>query len=273
MSKGPKPGVKVGERFLNSLGDEYEVVAYRQAHKGIDIKFLSTGNIIRDVSAKEVKSGFIKNPLAKSVYGTGCFGEGPFKAKIAGRFTPEYQIWIGMMTRVYSEVERIKHPTYEEVTVCNEWLNFQNFANWCQTQVGFKMADPSVAAKRLALDKDLLIPNNYIYRPEACCFIPNDINVALKGRQRDKTAALPSGVYWHEASQSYTAAFGSKGKQEHLGCFANPEDAKRAFRKRKTEYLQQLAESYKDIISEQAYNALLNFNMDAREEYNTPYIN
>lgn len=34
-----------------------------------------------------------------------------------------------ILERGYSKLWKEKHPTYEDVYVCEEWHNFQNFAN------------------------------------------------------------------------------------------------------------------------------------------------
>lgn len=266
MAKGAKPSVEVGQKYTSKLGEVYEVVEYNSANKGVVIKFESTGNLMT-CSAKEVKNGSVKNTMQKNVFGVACFGVGPWKAKVNGKFLPEYQLWIGLMTRIYHEPTLKDHPTYRSASICDEWHNFQNFAAWCQSQVGFLTKQAN--SKSFALDKDLLVPNNKVYSSETCCFLPNHINVALKGRQSEKGEQIPSGVYWHKASNSYTASANKNGKQYHLGCFATPEYAKVVFRKFKTEYLQELAEQYKDQISEAAYLALKNINLDERTIYST----
>jgi hypothetical protein len=263
---GIKPSVKVGEVYLSKSGELYVVTNYTKSVGGVTIKFLSTGNS-QVCSAKEVKNGSVKNPLQISVYGVGCFGVGEYRAKVNNKFTPEYQIWIGMMTRVYNEGELKKHPTYENVKVCDEWLNFQNFAKWCQTQKGFKVKEDN--GRAMALDKDLLVPNNDTYGPDTCCFLPNQINVAMKGRQLDKLTDLPSGVYWHNASNGYTASINKEGFQYHLGCFKDVESAKIAFRKEKKQYLSELADKFKNDISDEAFNALKNIDLDCRNIFNT----
>lgn len=264
MTKGTKPSVEVGQNYVSTTGEEYQVVEYKGSVKGVTIKFLSSGNTMV-CSAKEVRNGSVKNPLQKSVFGVACFGEGPWKAKVNGKFLPEYQLWIGLMTRIYHEPTLKDHPTYRTASICKEWHNFQNFAEWCQGQIGFLSKQAN--GKSFALDKDLLIPNNKVYSPATCCFLPNHINVALKGRQSKKGEEIPSGVYWHNASSSYVAAANKNGQQFHLGCFGTVEQAKKVFRKFKTEYLRELAEEYKDRISVAAYEALRNINMDERLTY------
>lgn len=267
--KGVAPSVFVGFSNKNKQGDLYRVVEYNGS-RDVTVLFESTNTFIKS-EAKEVKNGSIKNPLSKSAYGVGCFGVGKFKAKIGQKFTQEYQTWIGMIGRVYSEKELAKHPLYERITVCDFFLNYQNFAGWCQSQVGFKVKD--VNGRHFYIDKDLLIPNNSVYSPEACCFIPCAINSALKGRQYNKQDQTPSGVYWHKASNSFIASLGKFDKQAHLGCFGSIAAAEAEYTKEKESYVRELAELYKCKISEKAYKALLEFSLSDRDGFRGSYLN
>ena len=94
-----------------------------------------------------------------------------------------YDTWKGMIERCYSEKFHIKNPTYRGCTVCDSWLLLSNFREWFNANY----------REGLALDKDILIPGNKVYRPEACSFVPRYINNLLT----DAGAArgdLPCGV-------------------------------------------------------------------------------
>ncbi len=82
---------------------------------------------------------------------------------------PIYQKWMGMLERALGKCHKAKNPSYEEVGVCEEWLRFSNFKQWADAQVW----------EGLNLDKDLLIPGNKVYSPEACCFIDTPLNMLL----------------------------------------------------------------------------------------------
>ena len=55
---------------------------------------------------------------------------GKYKAKIGNKFTLAYKYWCSMMERGYSYDFKNKHKNYINVYVCEEWHNFQNFAEW-----------------------------------------------------------------------------------------------------------------------------------------------
>ena len=71
----------------------------------------------------------------------------------------------------YDENELKKEPSYIGCKVCEEWLNFQNFARW--------IYDNKYECDDLELDKDLLIKGNKIYSPNTCCLLPHEINYAI----------------------------------------------------------------------------------------------
>ena len=73
-----------------------------------------------------------------------------------------------MIIRCYSNNYHQREPSYKECSVCEEWLNFQNFAKWWYINY-FEEGD---------LDKDLLVKDNKIYSPKYCCILPKQINVA-----------------------------------------------------------------------------------------------
>jgi len=83
-----------------------------------------------------------------------------------------YRVWGDMISRCYSDEYKRKHKnSYQFVTVCEEWFNFQNFYIWFKDNYinGYQ------------LDKDLLCPINSekIYSPNTCLFLPKKLNVFL----------------------------------------------------------------------------------------------
>lgn len=75
--------------------------------------------------------------------------------------------WRTMLSRCYS-VKNRAYPLYggRGVTVCDDWLEFQKFAKWYETNYvpGWK------------IDKDLIIPGNKVYSPDGCCLLPEKIH-------------------------------------------------------------------------------------------------
>lgn len=78
---------------------------------------------------------------------------------------PAWSKYKSMLKRVYSGHERYK--AYYNVAVCDEWRDFVNFERWFNNNY----------VEGFAMDKDFLSkPDNKIYSPETCCFIPKSIN-------------------------------------------------------------------------------------------------
>lgn len=92
-------------------------------------------------------------------------------------------VWRGIVNRTLSKTFKRDHPTYRNVTICDEWLLFSNFANWAFAEY----------KEGLTIDKDILAVSNKIYSPETCCFVPHYINVAAVSRP--KAGKLSLGVY------------------------------------------------------------------------------
>lgn len=116
------------------------------------------------------------------VYGHGMNDlDGPVSKN--GKLLKFYTTWHSMLCRCYSEKRLAKHRTYRGCTVCDEWLLLSNFKKWYD--INYR--------EGTALDKDILIPGNKIYCPEACRFVPQYINNLLTNAGAIR-GDLPCGV-------------------------------------------------------------------------------
>lgn len=139
---------------------------------------------------------------------------------------PFYVKWLSMIERCYSEKLHKKRPTYIDCLVCDEWVYFSNFKLWMITQ-DWKDKD---------LDKDIIKPSNKIYSPEACCFVPPDLNALLTNCNNIK-GKWPKGVTFDNRKDSYQARLSYGMKRVHLGCFKSPELASSAYVKAKVKII------------------------------------
>ena len=94
-----------------------------------------------------------------------------------------YGTWKNMIHRCYSDKFQIRYPTYIGCSVCDEWLVLSNFKEWFDANY----------LDGMALDKDILIPGNKIYSPEACSFVPQYINSLMTDAGASR-GDLPLGV-------------------------------------------------------------------------------
>ena len=178
-------------------------------------------------------------------WNVGTMGEGEYTSRINSIRTKEYIAWDAMLQRCYDPKLHKRHPSYEKCTVCDEWLDFQNFAKWFSNNniEGFQ------------LDKDLLIQGNKVYSPETCCFIPQEINLALiKPITKQK---YPLGVHKH--SNKFVANIKENKVSKYIGIFSTIEEAANCYKQEKEKQLVGLAIKYKELLSPNSYNALLNY--------------
>ena len=200
-----------------------------------------------------ILKGTVKDKLFRSVCGVGYLGDGEYSRvdhKIA------YQTWVDMLKRCYSDRVKAVRNTYKACRVCDEWLNFQNFAEWCEKQNNFE---------NLELDKDLLVRGNKVYSPETCCFIPQDINGTLVKNERKRlNKDTPIGVTKavRVNGVKYRVAFSKKKKLTYYGSYGSIEEAFSAYKREKELYLKELAEKWKGKIDDRAYEALMNYEVD-----------
>ena len=141
---------------------------------------------------------------------------------------PAYSVWCNMLKRSYSKVYKEKNPTYLEVTCCEDWLLFTNFAKWFKDNY----------IKDCQLDKDLLCKDNKIYSPKTCLFIPREINTFLTLHGKDR-GSYPLGVSkeYNKYKASISRASISDGgiPSNYLGLFITKEEAHQAWQKAKLE--------------------------------------
>lgn len=160
--------------------------------------------------------------------------------------------WRGMLERCYCPKTQSKHPTYDQCTVCDEWLYLSNFTRWFHNpDNGYRMG--------YSLDKDILVKGNKVYGPNTCCFVPQEINGLIKGYlKRD----LPPGV--HLKNGRYSSVIRRLHKLSHLGIYDTPEAAFLVYKEAKEQYVKELAEKYykEGKITERVYNALLNYRVE-----------
>ena len=161
-----------------------------------------------------------------------------------------YTTWSGILHRCYSPKWHKKYPTYIGCSVCDEWLYLSNFKEWFDKNY----------VEGYQLDKDILVKGNKVYSPETCCFVPREINSIYKGSKREYD--LPEGVY--TSKEKYRSTIKVDGKYEYIGTFDNPEEAHRAYVKRKNEILKELSKRYfeEGKISEKVFNSMINYEFE-----------
>ncbi len=145
--------------FTNETNDgPIEVIMYKSC-KEVLIRFVNTG-YERKYSTWSIRSGSVKDMIKPSVFGVGYIGSGNHKAHERGKRTKAYKIWIGILERCYNpKGKSYKYYGGAGVSVCDDWHNFQNFAEWFYER----------HKDGLEVDKDLKCSGSgNIYSPEFC---------------------------------------------------------------------------------------------------------
>jgi hypothetical protein len=202
------------------------------------------------------KNGEVSNPEDKTVLGTGYLGIGNFKSNLSKKIlTPQYVTWSNMMERGYSLKKKIKFPNYKDVSVCEEWHNFQNFAKWYDEN--FYQIENEI----MHFDKDILIKGNKIYSPETCMFVPARINT-LFTKSNAVRGNYPIGVYHTRYNKYSTSCQDELGKFKYLGNFRTPEEAFYTYKKFKENVIKFIADKYKDKIPQKLYDAMYRYEVE-----------
>lgn len=237
----------MGRIFKNKYGESccvFDIVSAKE------VKVVFENGYVATYQKNALQIGVFKTPYSRSVAGQGYLGEGIYTDK-AVKYSENYKLWHNMISRCYNEKKIKKHPHYEGVEVCEEWKNFQNFSKWFfETKERLNLDDHG---KNFVLDKDLLSRGKKLYSPDNCCFVPSEINSFLTGRDSCrgdllKGVSLQSGRF---KSSCQGVGF--------LGYFNTELEAFQAYKSAKESRAKDLAAKWKDFISFEAYQALLNY--------------
>lgn len=241
---------KIGEIFYNNQGCRFEIVDYKKSNE-VYIKFDNCSKPIKTTYAV-CKSGSINNPMHPSLLRRGYVGEGKYKAVINAKHTHCYITWKSMMYRCYDEKLHNRNETYRECEVCEEWHNYQNFAEWYENNY-YK-----VGKETMCLDKDILVKKNKVYSPETCVFVPQRINKSILHKRR--SGELPLGIRYNTNKTKFKVECKDfNHKNQYVGTFDKLEEAMLAYNTYKQTILIEIAEFYKEYIPENLYKALCNY--------------
>ena len=186
-------------------------------------------------------------------YGVGYNSRREHKTKVSGKHTIAYQTWFDMIRRCYSPKKQEKRPTYIGCTVADCWHDYQDFADWFY---GHKYSELGYQ-----IDKDILKPENKVYSPETCCFVPSDINNLLISNGVNRGEYV-QGVSLKKQSGKYLAQLSVDGRVKNLGHFDTASEAYQAYKAAKEAHVKVMAEEWKGRIDPRVFTALMNWRLE-----------
>jgi hypothetical protein len=233
---------RLGEEFVNNKGEKMKIIEFFGCLK---CKVLFDSGFSCVATYSNIKNGNVNNPLNKSICNLGYLGVGKYKVYKNGT---NYITWVNMLNRCYDENIRYKFPTYKNVTVCDEWHNFQNFAEWFELNY----------VENWHLDKDIINPKAKIYSPETCCFVPQEINLVIFLRTTNANGFF--GIT--KKGNRYQVRLNKKTKRVHLGTYDSEEEAFYVYKKEKESYIKEIANKWRGMISDKVYESLINYTVN-----------
>lgn len=239
--------VKVGDVFYNNAGSKLMVV---EVNKQADvlIAFQDDYRYLVRTTAKCVRAGSVRNPYHPLVYGVGFMGVGRHKSKGDDGKSKAHGIWRDMLKRCYGDNIVESPKSYKDVTVCDEWHNFQNFADWYTNHRFHGMG--------YHLDKDLLVVGNKIYSPDACTLVPQEVNqIVTDGGARSRGNMM--GITFVGGKNKFCAKISIKGRSKNLGYYEDPVEARNVYLKAKAEYIRDTAIEYHGKIEPSVFDRLM----------------
>lgn len=250
---------RTGEKNINNFESEMVIIKYRK-NNDIDVYFPEYDWIAKNRRYQEFKNGKIKCPYEPSVYKIGYLGEGKYKISENGKKTRVYKTWSGMLQRCYDEKIQEKHPTYIGCKVCDEWLNFQNFAKWYEGNYY------EVDSERMELDKDILIKHNKIYSPETCVYVPQTINLLFTKKQNNRGGSVIGATTRENGKYTVHCTIFNpetgKSKIKHLGVYSTQEKAFEVYKYYKEKNIKIVADYYENKIPNKLYLAMYNYEVE-----------
>ena len=269
MNKISKREERLGEVRKNKEtlgGYEMKIIEYKDA-RNIIVEFQDEYKAKVKTQYKHFLEGVVKNPYHPSVFNVGYLGQGKYGVRGKDRKkTKAYNYWMNMLNRCYNpyELNRGKGLVYIDCYVCEEWLCFQNFAEW------FYKHYYECNGEKICIDKDILCKENKIYSPNTCMIVPERINILFIKRNA-KRGEYPIGVSkfvdkrtnWERLRVDCSTL----EKNEFLGYFPinRPFQAFTVYKNFKENYIKKIADEYKELIPKKLYDALYKYEVEIND--------
>ena len=167
-----------------------------------------------------------------------------------------YEIWYGIYNRCYCHDD-----VYDGSFMCDLWKNDKDaFVEWWSAEYY------EIPGESMAVDKDLLFPDNKEYCPEKCCILPQTLNTMLSNCKKHRLPkwkkskmSLPLGVRYDISKDMYYGEIKPFGYDEivRLRDWNTPEEAFAEYKRHKQADIMIMADKYKSRVPKKVYDALL----------------
>ena len=242
---------RVGETGESKNCGHMTITEYRGAND-IDATFTATGGVVKTTVCNFQKGG-VKDPLLRTVFGVGFVGMGKYKTKVNNKTTKQYETWKNILSRCFVRYGSSNCPTYSDATVCDEWLNYQTFSDFYESN-HYKIPD-----QRVHIDKDIIKKGNKEYSPEFCCFVPISINSIFTKSDVTRGKYL---IGVTKQYRNYVSTISIDGKNKSLGNFNTEIEAFEAYKMAKEAHIKVMADRYKEYLPSRVYEALYNYQVN-----------
>lgn len=251
LNESVKVTNRIGQIGINNFGSKMTIIKYNNT-KDIDIYFPDTNYTAYNREYKDFMKGRVSSLYDKTILGFGCFGVGEYKSGINSKTTIQYRCWRNMLNRCYDYKLQENRPTYIGCTISEEWLNFQNFAQWYDNNYY------EIEGQEMHLDKDILVKGNKIYSPDTCVFVPVRINSLFK---TNNASNLPLGI--SQLLLKYRVDSRNEDfTNTYLGTFKTIEEAFKVYKKHKENVIKLIADKYKNKIPQKLYDAMYRYEVE-----------
>ena len=181
------------------------------------------------------------------------FNDVQFQIRVDRKLIWQYHLWASMLERSFSDKFKTEHPSYMDVTCCDEWFSFANFLEWVNKEVGY-----SGKQDGYQLDKDLIIKGNKTYSPDVCSLVPQAVNSLLTDHGAGR-GEFPVGVTFDKGRGKFRACLNCFGRHKHLGYYTTIESASFAYKTAKEAQIKIVATQYKDFLKPAVFESLMSW--------------
>lgn len=163
-----------------------------------------------------------------------------------GVATHEFTIWNNLR-------QRVGKGTYSDVSISEDFLNFELWLKWAKEQIGFMSRDNN--NNIFHIDKDILSRGRGLeYSKDLCVFVPHCLNTLCKRHK----GVLPRGVYFdHRKKKKPYRVKGSFNSIPFSGGYhSSIESASAKYREIRENHIDTLMNIYEKNVDPRVWDAI-----------------